>query len=195
MNRLYIIIHLMLTMTSLSCCQESADLQNLLQYHYRQYPQMTFEDVYKLLYQGTMGNVHFIDNQEAARAYLYKEFTYIKPDSSLPRTEPVSLDGSMIRLNLAPYKAQGGEIAPLFTAMLRTADEFNPSLSALQDILNKTQQLADNHSIPLDPQAFSTLLAEIDSLKYPAIHHSDIYKSTYHPSYRVILKKHLPQLE
>ncbi len=142
---------ILLTMLSNSCKNTTErELQDLLEYHLKLYPLMNAEDIYKMLYQGTMGVVHFIDSPQSAKEYLIFEFDKIEADSSIQLIEPVSTDGKMVRLNLRAYKNKGGKIQPLFDAMMKTAMEFEPSKSELEKLLKLTVNLAAKQLVPFD---------------------------------------------
>ena len=173
-----------------SYAQDNDALIRLLEYHFERYPEMQTDDVYKMLYQGSMGVAHFIGNPESARKYLEKEFEHTPADDSIPLMEPVSVSGELVRLNIAPYKAAGGDPETLFRAMMKTAGEFKPAKSELLELLERVTKLSEQREIPLDPEAFRNLLEEAEEYGYPAYHHSEKYRTEYNPAYRVILKKY-----
>lgn len=175
--------------------RENDSLIRLLDYHFERYPEMQTDDIYKMLYQGSMGVGHFIGNPEGARRYLEREYTQVIPDHEIPLAEPVSISGDLVRLNIAPYKALGGDVESLFRAMMKTAGEFQPAKTDLIDLLQQTVILSETNIIPIEPAEFSDLMDEVAEYDYPAVHHSDIYREAYKPAYRVILRKYAEELK
>lgn len=174
--------------------QENDALIRLLEYHLERYPEMQADDVYKLLYQGTMGAGHFIKNPEGARKYLDSESARVVSNREIPLMEQVSLEGDLVRLNIAPYKASGGDAESLFRAVMKTVEDFQPSKTDLIDLLEKTFRLAEAKIIPIDHMEFRELMEEAAGHDYPAVHHSEVYRETYDPAYRVILRKYAEEI-
>ena len=174
---------------------EDEDLVDLLLYHFDSYPDMQPDDVYKMLYQGAMGVVHFIADPESAAAHLQREYAAVEADDTIPLIENVSPDGEMVRVNLARVKAENGDPAVLFVMMMKTAREFQPSGAKLAALLDKTRIASEEGKIPLESGRFRGMLETLEGYDFPALHHSDIYREAYDPAYRVILRKYAAELE
>src|SRR5439155_24790316 len=93
----------------------------LVRRHLQLHPEARAQDIYKLVYQGTMGNEIVAADPSAVERRLEREMSDARADGSEPLTEPVSPDGRLVRLNLRPYKAQGGSAAALAKAVIQTA--------------------------------------------------------------------------
>src|SRR5512143_881752 len=97
------------------------ELAAFINREYNAHPKMELADVYKILYQAEFGPEHMMKNPAAAKEYLLLEAKSRGADSSLPLTEQCSPDGSMIRVNLAPFLARNLSLDSLFAAMSETA--------------------------------------------------------------------------
>jgi len=145
-------------------------------------------DIYKIIYQGTMGTGHFISDENSARSYLLREIAEIPANNTIPLFEFVSPDSNMLRVNLARFKSDNGDVEALFRAMLLSAKQFSPSQNALENGLNAVFQLAAHRKIPLAENEWIDFIAKMKSLNYPTPHHSPQYNQLYHPAYRVITR-------
>jgi hypothetical protein len=144
-------------------------------------------DVYKLLYQGVRGPEHIISSPQAFREYLMSEWQALNPGGDDPLTESIRPDGSLLRLNLRPFKAEGGSLEALTAACLETAhrqwgtqDELQQAWEAFVD----SCRAGSWPSLPFqEVETFTSLLQEKE---FPPIHHSDRYRELYHPAYRLV---------
>ena len=164
-----ILIGLILT----GCGQAKMTLTDLIQYHRSIHENLEIADVYKLLYQGVFGPAHLLQNSEAAKAWLEREFTEVDPNSTEPLTEPVSLDGEIIRVNLRPFKMKGWLVEKLFQTMVLSA---RGTKGNRDDFLKLWDEL-----IVFD--------IEISKNDLPLIHHSQDYMEMNKPAYRVVRRK------
>jgi hypothetical protein len=158
--------------------------------HVAQHPQAKAQDLYKLLYQGTMGTEHAAPDPDAVERSLARELDAVEPRDAEPLTEPVDPEGRLVRLNLRPYKARGGSAAALARVFLQTAAELRPDPTSLSQVLSALRS-ADLGKAGPELRQFANLMSERG---YPPVHHSDAYRESYAPAYRVVLARLLPEL-
>ncbi|HEB84316.1 MAG TPA: hypothetical protein ENI92_04865 [Bacteroidetes bacterium] len=160
--------------------------------HLARYPLMQAEDLYKLLYQRTMGPAHAAADSAQVREWLERETAALRAESpgSAARPDTLLLEPlgrGLVRLYLRPYLRAGGETAGLAAAVLRSAREVQPDTSALRE--EWTTLLAAAQNSPLGTITWNDL-ASLDPLLrsagWPAVHHSEIYHRAYDPHYRVL---------
>jgi hypothetical protein len=156
------------------------------------YPAMQIEDVYKLVHQAAFGNGHLITDAAAARVYLQQELDGVTADASEPLVEPITPDGSVVRVNLRPFKARGDDPRALGDAMLESAGRFTPHPDAFDEWWQQLVEAAARGALAFDADALRSFGAARKGEGYPAIHHSAEYESRYHPAYRVVLRELLP---
>lgn len=99
--------------------------------------------------------------------------------------ETVSADGEIIRVNLRPFVASGGDTDALLTVFIRTGREFRGSPEELEETWKRACSLQDR----FDPDMLTDFLNEQRSASWPPIHHSETYRAIYRPAYRVALKR------
>jgi hypothetical protein len=140
----------------------------LLLAHKLKYPLIQPSDLTKLVYQSYFGPAHLIDNPESSMAYLVEECEYIKANQLLSYNQDLIEDigKNYVRVNLIPFLNEGLALEDLNKALVLSAS-----------VPTKAHNLESRK-----------LLENIPSQGY---HHSDIYRSTYHPHYRVIHKDYL----
>ena len=176
-------------------CQSSKDpFQEIIQDQLQRYPQMQTQDLYKLVYQAAMGNIHLGIDPAVLKNYLVNEMDKVDASDNEPLVEEISPEG-MIRVNLRPYKAKSGTSEKLFKAMRETANTFTPNKNKIIQYWEVIEKMTEDNSIPFNKSELESFLKEMQASDYPAVHHSDQYLELYHPAYRVILKKYLPKFE
>lgn len=172
---------------------DSAAIRPILLDHVHRYPKLEVQDLYKFVYHAAMGNEHLMTDTVGIRAYLDLELASIDTDSIQPRYEPLTPDSSLVRLNLRPFKASGGDPAKLFQAMLATASQFQQSRGRLRSYWSALEALAQEHLIPFPPNEFDSFFCKMEQAKFPAVHHSPSFERRYKPAYRLVLRSLIQQ--
>jgi len=153
-------------------------------------------DVYKLLYQGVLGPEHLVASPGDFAARLRTEYETVPPCAVEPLWEPVRPDGALVRLNLRPFKACGGNVEQLIAACLRAAQRAWGTPEELQAAWATFVELCQAgkwEAFPLaEVLAFSAWLEEHG---YPPVHHSAGYKKASTPDYRLVCSEFLSHLK
>jgi hypothetical protein len=162
---------------------------NILRSHLTRYPDMQIQDVYKLIHQSTLGSEHAGTDPEAARKWIERELVEVGEEPVEPVVDPISPDGEIVRVHMRPYVLSGGSVETLFSAFIRTANEYPGD----RVLLKKYWDIAAPMSgFPITDM--ENFIQTMDSKGYPAVHHSLEYKNAYRPAYRVISRKYSPWL-
>ena len=151
-------------------------------------PEVRVADAYKWLVHATRGGEHAVASAFAARQWLDQEWATLgPPQPDEPLWVPLADDGRIGRLNLRPYRAQGGAPEPLLAAFLASAESFDASPARFRATWN-----ALGRALKQNPQGYLTysdwrrLDREMRAQGYPALHHSPEYEQARHPAYRVL---------
>lgn len=159
----------------------------LIEEHLARRPAMEPRDLYKLLYQGVRGPEHVITSSEAFMERLVGEWDDLDLAGGDPLWESIRPDGSLLRLNLRPFKAAGGNLDELASACLQTGRHSWGTPAGLQmawDLLITTRRKDSWSGLALDDiEAFTSWLEEN---RFPPVHHSERYRSLYRPAYRLV---------
>lgn len=169
------------------CRSVSDAMVPVLQAHLKRYPAMQIEDVYKLVHQAAFGNGHLIADEAGARAYLQSEFDSVEADASEPLMDRISPNGTVVRVSLRAFKAQGTDLRVLWDWMLMSDKIQPPGPEAFERWWQQIVDAASARTLSFDAAALRSFGAAKKAEGYPAIHHSAIYSSQYHPAYRVVV--------
>ena len=145
------------------------------------------EDLYKFLHQAVYGPGHAIPNREAAAGWLQRELEGLGPLlEDEPTCESLGGEPPLVRVNLRPFVADGGDPDLLLDAFVASANRERGDSHRMETVLSLAAsyvQCAGRGELAPELKALS---AEMADKGYPAIHHSETYVETYHPAYRVV---------
>lgn len=146
----------------------------ILQEHFRRYPNMQPQDVGKLLYQHVFGPEHMVADPAQVLPYLVREWRATAKD---PAARPEDIGNGLCRFPLAalPDEDACARLAELFC---RTAQQHTGRQDALLALLPAAEAL------PL--AGLPDWLARWREQGCPPVHHSEAYRSAYAPHYRLV---------
>ncbi len=154
------------------------------------HPQLEFVDLYKLIHQVTFGpgHLHHFIN------ILRRDYNEAQPQPG-KLIQRIGWDFPLYRLHHSPYKYGGGKLAPLLRLLQKSVDSpIFPTydfLEVMSRLLNFLGNRREYHHLAQQGEIF---MKDRDS--FPPMHHSQIYRELYSPSYIVLLIKSsdLPKL-
>ena len=151
-------------------------------------PELRVEDAYKWLVHATRGGEHAVENEFAVRQWLDQEWASLGPPlPGEPLWISLSPDGRIGRLNLRPFRAQGGSPDALLAAFILGAQSFDASpsrfLAAWKALGRSLRNESVGHLSFADWRRLDRLMR---AKNYPAIHHSPAYAAARSPAYRVL---------
>lgn len=161
-------------------------MSEVIAQHAARYPLWTAEDAYKLIHQAAMGSEHAAPTEEVARTWLEREFAQMGSGPDEPLIDPISPDGSIVRVHLRPYARRGLDPELLLEAFLRTAVEFRGSRAALERGLGSALSLAAAGALGTAAVEVRQVVERARAAGYPAVHHSVAFVAAYRPAYRVV---------
>jgi hypothetical protein len=174
---------------------DPGSLLTLLEQHLSWYPLMEPPDIYKLLYQGMMGSEHLLTSQEQYTQSLYSEYEQLQPDASQRLLETVRPDGALFRLNLRPFKSRQLGLSVLTLPLLETAHHPFGTMADLSAVWAALVRLCQQGRIShYDPNLIHQFSHWLEAMNYPSVHHSELYRLTYQPAYRLISARFIPAL-
>ena len=158
----------------------------LVAVHKRTRPEMRVRDAYKLLFQGVYGVGHLMG--PGVWDYLQREAKSldVKDQPGEALMESVSVDGSVVRVNLRPYIAKNYPLIQLMEAMKDSEIKGKPS-----DFLEQWDTFAElvwSGQLDFDQAEVDTVNKSLNRDKPQPMHHTQQYRDAYHPAYRVVLK-------
>lgn len=171
---------------------EAEQIRQVIAAHAARYPAMTVQDLYKLLHQAALGSEHAVPDPTAAQQWMAREWADLPPGPPEPMVD--TLSPGIVRINLRPYKAAGGDPGVLVDAFVATANTYPGSSDRLRRYGHLAAELAANDSLPFSAARVNAYFADRATQDFPAVHHSAAYEAAHGPAYRVIAANHLPRL-
>jgi hypothetical protein len=158
-------------------------------------PVFEMRDAYKWIFQATQGGEHAAPSEGAAAEWLRQEWASVgTPGTDEPMIEPLGASG-LVRLNLRPFKAAGGDRQALLAAFLASAHGFSPDRAAFERGWQSLgEELRRGDVGRLSRRAWEQLDGEMGPRGYPAVHHGEAYTAARHPAYRVLTDTRARQL-
>lgn len=161
-------------------------VSQLLSAHLARYPAMQLDDIYKLLHQAALGPGHAVDNPAATRKRLDEEIAALGEAPPELLQDVISPDGRLGRVHLRSYLASGGTADALHRAFVETANNYPASPDKLSKFCGCLGDLAASGGIPFSREDVVAYFDRISRDGYPAVHHSEPFRRTYRPAYRVV---------
>lgn len=172
-----------------------SEVFKLLVTHANRYPMMGVQDIYKLLYQGAMGSEHFQDSFVDFEDDLIAEWKDAALDDTIPVWENIRPDGQIVRFYLAPYKAREGQIGQLLALSYWTTTLYEGNLENLKSSWETFEKLCrDRKWLKFPIEEVEEFGRWLRRSQFPPVHHTELYRQTYQPSYRLLLREFLPVL-
>ena len=140
-------------------------------------------DAVKLLYQNEFGVGHLITSPDAFRERLLTEMASVVPIPGRPLYENIGCGYVRVMLNSPDI----GRIDPedLVRACLRTAERGGGSMESFEKKLKELTELTAEGIFTFTPEELETRLMVYKKAGFPPVSHSEIYRESYHPAYRV----------
>ena len=158
--------------------------------HCQDYPSLEIQDVFKYLYQSSFGCEHLVSSLPFAIDYIRAESqACVKNHDKLID----ALDGEYSRVHLS-YLNHGLSAETLGKLFVTSVKKEDNGRSELENKLEIAKALVRESKIPFSPLEFEKGVNDWKTIGYPAIHHSDVFRTEYSPAYRVISNKYVPFL-
>jgi len=156
--------------------------RDLLIMHYRTYPNLQIRDIFKYLYQSAFGCEHLVSSYAGAVEYIEKEYASLSDDNV--ETLDV-LDGEYCRIPLSYLK--NGLGAETFGKFFCASSKKEPGGKArLEEMLSVAKDMINEKALPFSTDEFENAVTAWKTNGYPPVRHSEIFRESYKPSYRVI---------
>ena len=157
-------------------------MEEVLLEHSSRYPAMALQDYVKLLYQSEFAGGHLIEDPAKSLAWLRKERADT-PDRAQPKWEAIG--GGLARLHIGalPPDTVWEAVNRLF---VWTAAQNKGSRQGLEHKLQLFQAMCEKKALPVEAGQCQAFLEQYRAQGYPVIHHSQAFRQTYAPPYRVV---------
>ena len=162
-------------------------IYNLLLNEFTRFPKSEVQDYYKLLFQAVYGAEHMIQNYNDCFKMLEEEISQIEPDIIYPVYYDISLTFPLVRVNLSRCKADKIDHHIISKAFFEGA-KINIKIDTLgfETYLNIAVNTLKKYPFNKNEKLLDEFIRKIKKLGFPAVHHSEAYRNSYKPHYRVI---------
>ena len=152
--------------------------------------ELEIRDVFKYLYQSVYGCEHLVKDGAGVLARIEEERAFAEEDT-LPELEPLGGDFARLHLKILNRGLSARTLCRLFTLSAREkkGDETELILALL-----RLEDYAKKGQIPFSADAVENAVKQWQTEGYAPCHHSEHFRATCHPAYRVIHKKYIPLL-
>ncbi len=161
--------------------------RELLILHYQTYPKLQIQDIFKFLYQSSFGCEHMISSIENVTNYIFTEYESICNHSE---SDVEQLDGDYCRVPLS-YLNRGLSADTFGKLFFLSAKKEEKGRDNLIQKIKIAKEIVSENLLPFSKEEFEKAVEEWEEKGYPAVHHSEIFRESYQPSYRVIAKKYI----
>lgn len=157
----------------------------MLRAHARAYPLMLPQDAVKLLYQGEFGGGHMIADPGAALKRLRAEYAAVKQTRGGVFLEDIGF--GFARANLSAMDENAVTPETLCAWFCQSAQQTHGRQDSFLQKLEAARMLARAGAFRFDASALAAYLRAYADAGYPAVSHSEAYRFSYAPAYRVVL--------
>lgn len=148
-------------------------------------------DIVKLCYQAAFGAEHLLADIDAAKKYFYAEYDSVEGlEGEL--FEVISQD--ICRINLSAWKASGMPAEWLFNMFVHSAGVPHGSRKLFLSYLKDAEEVFYNTEVMFEPADWQEYLTSYKASGMPAVHHSEMYRESERPAYRIIKTQYLRAL-
>jgi len=162
-------------------------IHNLLVNEFTRFPKSEPQDYYKLLFQAVYGAEHMITTYNDCLKLLENEMSQIEADINCPFYSDITLSLPLIRVNLSRCKAEKINLHKISKAFFDGAKtDLKFDVIGFENYLNLAVIELIKHPFNFNEKYLREFIRKIKKLGFPTVHHSDTYKKTYNPHYRVI---------
>ncbi len=141
------------------------------------------QDVIKMCYQASFGAEHLLTDTDAARKYLFSEYEAVAP---LDTVLYESISDEVCRVNLSAWKHRGFSLDTLLELFISSAAVSDRGRELFDDYIAQAGALISSYTFRFSPEEWTSFLNEYMALGMPAIRHSDEYRRSERPSYRIV---------
>lgn len=174
--------------------------------HIESYPKLEWQDIYKFVLQGSCGWTHLLSNrkQENVVQHLNEELNLAsKPRPNERLFDILNNETALCRINLRVWKKDNlGKLHELWDLMVKAEKSTPKSTKIFRKNWKELVDLSENGFIVTSVreeymvlQWMKVVLKLTESIEksseIPLLHHSEIYRTNYKPSYRLVNKNDL----
>lgn len=154
-----------------------------LQNHLKLHPHIQPQDIVKLCYQAAYGAEHLLADISSAEKYFFSEYEKtLSSDCVLYE----SISSSVCRVNLSAWKFSGMPAQWLFRMFVNSAHIFPDGKELFEEYLEAANEIVKNQELCFSFKDWKTYLEHYRQIGMQSVHHSELYRNSEHPAYRIV---------
>lgn len=160
---------------------------DILKEHCMQYPKMEITDAVKLIYQNEFGGGHMIADEEKSLLRLKEEYGQVQKNQTFCRKETIfePIGNGLVRIYLdSGLLEENLETVNRF--FKETANSHKGTIDGFENKLSVFVEACKNRELPFSAEEAESFIGDYKKNGYPAVSHSEIYRTAYRPAYRVV---------
>lgn len=177
--------------------QNRDEFKKLLLKQYKLYPKMQLKDMVKLIYQNEFAGGHMIADEEESLERLQEEYTtlerYSHEDSTFEPFE--NIGNGLCRLHLKGILNSEIDIRTVNKFFIDTANSVNGDIRSFEAKLDILRQCCIDGYLPYSVEELDIYLNGYKPQGYPPVSHSEIYRDSYLPAYRIVREEYCHYFE
>ena len=155
----------------------------------KKYHKIELQDIFKYIYQSSFGCEHMLNSVDKSiefiRADHEEKIAFLNTDYLVEE-----LDGRYSRVNLS-YLDKGLSAETLGRIFCASAKKESRGVEALEEKIIVLRELISEKLIDFSLSEFEVALTKWRNDGYQSLSHSDLFRKTYNPSYRVISNEYV----
>ncbi len=159
------------------------ELKPLLLEHYQRYPQMTIQDLVKLIFQNEFAGGHMVTCELASLQRLQEECQGLDAIASVMFED---IGNNLCRLRLQAIRPSGVQLSTVNRFFVNTALSRRGRVSSFEQKLDLLRSCCEEGVLPFQTADLEAYLRTYRERGYPAVSHSQVYRQSYRPAYRVV---------
>lgn len=169
---------------------ERKKTERLLIEHLAKYPKAGIFDVFKFIFQSALGCEHLVTDEKKALEFIEGEYPRVADGLN---GDFDYLDGEYRRIHLS-YLNKGLSAQTLARIFFLSAKKEEEGRANLLSKLEVFKELVFNGGLPFSSTELGSALEEWERAGYPPVHHTEEFRESYRPAYRVISEKYVQLL-
>jgi hypothetical protein len=171
-------------------------MRDIFLLHAKKYPAMKAGDGVKLCYQSEFGGGHLLPSREACEESIREErATAVGLARESELLEPIG--GGLVRLHLNAWQDAKDLRTETIAGLFLDVSDKTGTMQGFSEKVLLLQGLCREGKMPFAPAELEDYLEDYKKAGYPLCRHSEVYRQTYHPAYRLAraeTEKFLPML-
>lgn len=154
-------------------------MEYILIAHQKKYQNMQAVDFYKLMYQQTFGNDHYLTDEIENLRHLVMEHEQLEKTDGIPFTEPIG--NGYVRVNLASEEVTEDLLPFLNKLFIQSTNRGEGRTEELERKFERAMELAREDRLSIDADELKNVFVTFKSKNYPQVSHSKTYHERYAP--------------